>query len=649
MMSDNRVVIYSNGIADFQRHYEVSGQESREISIPVRQDHLADVLASFNVYGDVSLESPPTFRPSNELEGNISINPHMVVEDLANNLSGAQVKVSRAGEIVEGTLMGLHEEEQASGGARIHVKSLIVLTADGLRHCGLREIQSLKFLDDDVQKEIDKALQRNYQRIKPNSTFVELELATGEDHADAIVQYAIPAAAWKMSYRLRVDEGQATQLQGYAIVDNNTDEDWNDFYVSVVTGEPITFSTDLADSKRPSREHVNLVSEKALGDVGDIRLHGVSAMYADEMGAAEKSMNRLAQSRFPATTTETEIHEVGDFSIFQSETTVDIPAKRSTVIPMFLVAVDQAKPVLYYRHKSHPERPYRAIHFNNQAEFSLGRGVCTVFEEANYAGNCIIPSLKPGETALLSHALETGVSVRREQKDPLSKTIRLSLKEGFCYTSTRECRETHYYLKSSSDKSYELVLDHFYQLSGPDINVCLIRGDEEIGLELAEKINGGARYTLQIEPKAEFVIKVVEQRTDLVAMELVTVSKTLLNMQISWLETNLVETDGPLAQDPGVQACVTIHAELAGKRQEINDVKKEVERDAARQERLRENIKTGGQDELTRRWRAELDEAEQAIRTKEEETIPALREEEQAIRHQLKEAMLALSVEWSEN
>ncbi len=61
MMSDNRVVIYSNGIADFQRHYEVSGQESREISIPVRQDHLADVLASFNVYGDVSLESPPSF------------------------------------------------------------------------------------------------------------------------------------------------------------------------------------------------------------------------------------------------------------------------------------------------------------------------------------------------------------------------------------------------------------------------------------------------------------------------------------------------------------------------------------------------------------------------------------------------------------
>ena len=62
-MSENRVVIYSNGIADFQRCYEVGAAASQRISIPVRRDHLADVLASFNVYGNVKLESPPTFRP----------------------------------------------------------------------------------------------------------------------------------------------------------------------------------------------------------------------------------------------------------------------------------------------------------------------------------------------------------------------------------------------------------------------------------------------------------------------------------------------------------------------------------------------------------------------------------------------------------
>ncbi len=201
MCKKNQVVIYSNGIADFQRCYEVGPESPEKISIPVRQDHLADVLASFNVYGNVKLDSPPTFRPSNELEGNITINPQKALEDLATNLSGAKVRVERASGAIEGTLVGLHQEEEATAGEPIHPKSIIVLTDEGLRRCVLREIQSFKFLDEDVQTEIDKALQRNYQRIKPNSTFVELVLSAAKDKSEAIVQYTIPAAAWKTATR----------------------------------------------------------------------------------------------------------------------------------------------------------------------------------------------------------------------------------------------------------------------------------------------------------------------------------------------------------------------------------------------------------------------------------------------------------------
>ena len=94
-MNQNRVVIYSNGIADFQRSYQVNLAAPLAISIPVRQDHLADVLGSFNVYGDVTLEVPPTFRPANASDGNISINPTAVLESLAVELSGSRVRVGR--------------------------------------------------------------------------------------------------------------------------------------------------------------------------------------------------------------------------------------------------------------------------------------------------------------------------------------------------------------------------------------------------------------------------------------------------------------------------------------------------------------------------------------------------------------------------
>jgi hypothetical protein len=662
-MSENRVVIYSNGIADFQRCFEVGTDAPQQISIPVRQDHLADVLASFNVYGNVKLESPPTFRPSNELEGNITIDPENVLEDLATNLSGARIRVERAGGTVEGTLVGLHQEEEATTGEPIHPKSIIVLGEDGLRRFVLREIQSFKFLDEDVQKEIDKALQRNYQRIKPNSTFVELVLSATNEKAEAVVQYTIPAAAWKISYRLRMTEGRVTELQGFAIVDNNTDEDWTDFHVCVVTGEPITFSTDLAESKTPKRKHVNLVSETALGAV-EVEAPEIvmEAMAADEDALSAFQSDRLASARragrqfamaktfelSAAETTTAEVSEVGDFSMFESESLVTIPAKRSTVIPVFNVEVEDTKSVLHYKHENHPNRPYRSIDFTNKTGFSLGRGVCTVFEEGAYSGNCIIPAIKPEETRLLPHALETGVSVHRDQKRQRNKVVALRLSEGFSYTSTRQRRETQYHIRSSRDVQYELVLDHDYTLTEPDIVARLLHEGNDEPLDVTTKLADGVRYSISVSPKSELIVKVVEQRIEQSKMELVTISKQHENIQIDWLEQNLVKTNGPLAKDKGVQECLQIQQELEAKRHDVSDAVNETERLAARQDRIRQNIKAGGQDELTNRWRTELDEAEQAIKKIEEEKIPALREEEKSLRSKLKEALKSLSAEWAE-
>ncbi len=662
-MTENHVIIYSNGIADFQRCYAVGVGATQQISIPVRQDHLADVLASFNVFGNVKLASPPTFRPSNELEGNLSISPANVLESLARDLSGTQVRVERVGGTVEGTLVGLHQEQEANTGEPVEVKSVIVLAADGLRRCPLREIQSLQFLDEDVQQEISKGLQRNYQRIKPNSTFVELELSAAEESAEAIVQYTIPAAAWKISYRLRMAEERAAELQGFAIVDNNTDEDWTDFRVSVVTGEPITFTTDLAESKSPARKHVNLVADTALGAV-ELAAHefGEGAGIDDDTSTlfhasiegqppqklmARSRLSSLA-SRSTAETPSADVREVGDFSVFESQSTVTIPAQRSTVIPVFNLEVAEVKRVLHYKEANHPERPYRSIDFTNTATFSLARGVCTVFEEGAYAGSCIMPALKTDESRLLPHALETGVTVRHEPREQRGKVVALRLSEGFCYTSTRQRRKTHYHITNNRDQQFQLYLDHVFNLREPETEATLRRDGNEEPLAVHAKISGGLRFMLELPPKSTLTITVTEQRIDSTQVQIVSVSKTHENLQIGWIEDNLVKANGPLASDPAVLSCLRIQRELESQKREISNAVQETERLAERQERLRQNIKTGGQDELTNRWRKELDEAEQAIRSIEEEQLPGLRTAEQALRSRLREALQSLSAEWSD-
>src|SRR5436309_2307899 len=64
------------------------------------------------------------------------------------------------------------------------------------------------------------------------------------------------APMWKPTYRLSVDEKGAARLQGWATVENTTDEDWVNVKVGLVAGRPMTFQMDLYDPLFVPRPHV---------------------------------------------------------------------------------------------------------------------------------------------------------------------------------------------------------------------------------------------------------------------------------------------------------------------------------------------------------------------------------------------------------
>lgn len=666
-MSENFATIFSNGIADFRRSYAVTRDEPAEISIPVRKDHIGDVLASLNIYGPVSLKSPPSFRPANEAAGSLSFDPQRVIEDLAKNLSGAKVTITRASGNIDGTLVGLHSEPEATDGEPIEPKFLVLLTEDGLMRIPLREVSRLKFLDDDVQKELDKALERNAQRIKPHSTFVTLAVETEQDNAEAVLQYTLPAAAWKISYRLRrVGEGDSSsfEFQGFAIVDNNTDEDWTDFRIAVVTGEPITFSTDLADSKTPRRDHVNVVKARALGSVeveeADMMMMAGGAAASEPMmrrslhigGAASseaydsESVDSMLQEF--AETDDAEVHTVGDFSVFESPSPVSIAAQRSAVIPVFQTTLADANAILHYKFENHEERAYRAIQFKNETDHSLGRGVCTVYEAGIYAGSCVLPAIARGDDAMLPHALETGVRLRHERKMHVDRVVALRLTKGFCYTSKYEKQTTHYHVRSSRAEAFELVLDHAHRLREPDVRCVIQREDQdELPLDVADQLKKGVRLSIALNPHEKLRVTIVESRVAESKMRLV--SQSGKELRTAWLADNIVHTNGPLADEPGVRNCLGIQSRIDAIEQEIAEKLQTCERLAEKQQRLRKNIGTGGPSEQNDRWRNDLANAEDTITEIEEKQIPELRAQVQSLNDELREALKSLSAEWKDD
>ena len=69
-------------------------------------------------------------------------------------------------------------------------------------------------------------------------------LRRGQTHR-ASVGYVVEHPIWKTSYRLRIEHNGKLFIQGWAIVENTSDDDWNDVHMVLVSGRPISFKMNL--------------------------------------------------------------------------------------------------------------------------------------------------------------------------------------------------------------------------------------------------------------------------------------------------------------------------------------------------------------------------------------------------------------------
>jgi hypothetical protein len=653
MQSKNRVTIFSNGIADFRRVYPIEAGKSRQLAIPVKKDHIGDILASLNVYGPIKLKRPPHYTPVNEISGRLQIDPQNVYQDVGRKLVGGNVSINEGDSPITGSLVGLNVTESATGGEAVNSYAFVVMTDDGkMKTIPFSQVQTLVFTDESIQSELRKALQRKIESLKPESTTVKLEVES-EGGGDCIVHYTVPAAAWKMTYRLR-DTGTGLFFDGFAIIDNNTEEDWKDFQIAVVTGEPITFSTDLAQSKIPQRSQINVVDDQAQGAVEaergyvprSLRRMTKSAAPAAMMAScADDSLQQMASGEANLDTyyteegmeANTEVKEIGDFSIFESKTPISIGAGESTTIPVFNVALKDATTTLFFKGENHPERPFRAISFKNETDHSLGRGVCTIYEKGTYAGSCILPACKSGERRMLPHALETGVRVRTERIPQQYAVTAIKISNGTAVSQRQQTCRTIYQIENSKDESFELVLDHNRLAVGCDKKATLQIGDEKQAIEPIESLKMGYRYTVAL-PANQTAILVIDER------QVVDQTIALEGSQgWGWIVNNIILSDLDITDDT-IQNCIKAQEALDAKRQELANLDSTTQVAEQEQNRLIGLIQA---DNENASYRTRLGETEEEVRKATRETIPALNEEVEKLTQVLYDALSKVALDWS--
>jgi hypothetical protein len=248
-----RVVLYKNGLGYFEHAGQVRGSERVDIVLPSRQ--LDDVLKSLTVIdrsqgrvaGVTYESSEPIARRLAELP--LRPDPQAGLMEFLNKAPGVEVEVRTPLGPVTGRLMGAEIRQKKSGEYIIGQTLLVnVFTARGeVRALELPSPAVLRLLRPDLAGELQRYLELLDSAHRRDTR--RLAIQTSADTAAARplhVSYTSEAPIWKTTYRLVLDEGQPPLLQGWAIVDNTTPNEWNNVELSLVAGAPVSFIQQLS-------------------------------------------------------------------------------------------------------------------------------------------------------------------------------------------------------------------------------------------------------------------------------------------------------------------------------------------------------------------------------------------------------------------
>lgn len=650
----NDVTLFSNGIGHFRRSYRVSSEET--ITIPFKTDCIGDVAASLQVFGKVRLVAPPSFTPANSNATSLNIDQSNALTSLLKQLSGAQVVVAAAGgsDALDGTLLGVEVSTVELNGAVAEKSFVVVLTVSGVRKLQFDYMLSVQFEEESVRTEIEKALKNNFQKIKPDSTLLDLSLASlGTSETEAIVQYTIPVAAWKMRYAIREEKGNFN-LEGAAIIDNNTDENWDNFRVSVVTGNPISFSTDIATVVVPKRKFVSLVDGAALGNV-DVEEGMVIACMSEDIPeprarmmsmGAKMSVSNLASFGMEsvcgdvdednmevASAPGVDSKDIGDFCVFTAKEPITLLARKSAVVPMFTVDLKHAGIVLLYKESNHASRPYRAVKFKNETDYSLGRGKTVIYNEGVFSGECVLDATKPGENRMLPHCLENGVSIRANHKRGKIERRSIRISDGIGYNELVNTSVTEYRIRNKKDEAFKLALEHSNQF----VEESIVDFD---GMEIIEqeKLSNGHRVYLELSPNQDYTLIVTEMFVD--QQEVILRDYAYIGQ---WISDGL-----PLLDNPQVKACTVIQEQLDDVNQNILDANDHVSELSDQADRVRQNIGVTQQSSASTvvEWISDLDITEKEIREITKSNLPDLNKRRKELVSQMQSTLKSIVTHW---
>jgi hypothetical protein len=587
-----RVVILTSGIAYYEHSGSVSGPV--RIDLPFRYDAVNDALKSL-VINDPSSANPSIIYQSEQtlvqtlrsLKIDLSNNPGLA--NIFERLIGAEVEISSNASF-SGRITGIEYRPLMSSNMQTMEPWLLLSTQEGMRTFNLREINSIRFMDQAIERDLNRALDLISASRNTSSRQLTLSLP-GSNRRDVSISYIIPSPVWKISYRL--DLGASRPLfQGWAIVDNDSDNDWNNVELSLVAGRPSSFIQNLYPPYYVSRPVLPLSIAGTAAAVAYDQSYGGSA-YSEmpaPMPAADMALKMEQQAAEMDSAAAYRIRESSPSNLtggvietaaasaaggqfeFTIRTPVSLDRRMSAMLPLVESPIEARKLDIYSGSGRHPRL---GAELTNTSGMRLPAGSVTVYDGGVYAGDALLEFWNENEKRLISFGDD--LSVTAVTGDANSRVVSSVNVSGGVMTINRSMIFTKTYtFVSSSSVSKSLVVEH-QKTSQTDL----------VSPQANEQTASAYRFNVTLPANRETVLTVNEQRP-------ISERIALLSLRQDTFLSYTTNQEIPPRVREALQRAVELRRAYDAADLSVKEIETQRSRLIADQDRIRRNLEAAG-------------------------------------------------------
>ena len=490
----SKISLYSSGVGYFQHDGTVNNRTQLDLRLHTNQ--INDMLKSLVVQdfggGRVSTVTYGSRDPVTKTLGSfgINLNGNPTLGQILTQVRGEPVEVTAPNPIV-GTLLGVEKKTESIGEGSQHriveQEYVTLLTEEGFRSLSLANVQRIKLMNSALNTELQQALATLAMNHDAQRKTVSIAFE-GTGSRQARVAYLTETPVWKTTYRLVLDEGKQPYLQGWAIVENQTPQDWRNVTLSLVSGRPISFAMDLYQplyNPRPVIQpelYANL-RPQTYGDAMDELKPMASAPAARSDMKKERLLGKLAQGFAPsranaaaeATTADMAIgsleegvasmamaEDKGELFEYRIDQPVTLAKHTSALLPIIGQTL-QGQKVSLYNQSVNAKHPLNGYRLKNTSALHLMQGPITLFDSGTYAGDARIEDLPPGQDRLISYALDLKTEVESTLVGGTQELATVSLKKGTMLISRRLVEDRTYLVNNRDAKAKTVLIEQPYR------------------------------------------------------------------------------------------------------------------------------------------------------------------------------------------